>query len=94
MCLFEKITSATLLLAICCIGKYSFAGLNNNVLDAFEKSDVHHSESDFSIDFSDFNSFGNSIQGSEEYYLYFLKKSEKKPLPFSIGKTPKLVLSI
>ena len=78
MCLFEKITSATLLLAICCIGKHSFAGLNNNVLEAFEKSPVHQSKSDFNIDFSDFNSFDNSIRGHEEYYLIFSEKSGKK----------------
>ena len=89
MCLFEKITSATLLLAICCIGKYSFAGLNNNVLDAFEKSDVHHSESDFNIDFSDFNSFDDSIQGSEEYYLYFSEKKRKKTIALFNWKNSK-----
>ena len=64
MCLFEKISSATLLLAICCILKHSFAELNNNVLEAFEKSTVHQSESDFNINFSDFNSLDYSIQGS------------------------------
>ena len=64
MCLFEKISSATLLLAICCIGKYSFAGLNNNVLDAFEKSPINHSESNYNMDFSNFNSFNKQLAPS------------------------------